>query len=64
MIKDNFVSVVSYVFLVIGVLQALRLLNSWEAQIGSFVVPMWVSWVAVLFAFYLAFQGFRLTNKV
>lgn len=61
--KDNFVSVVSFIFLIIGVLHALRLFYGWEAQIGNFTVSMWLSWAAVLLAFYLSFQGFRLAKR-
>ena len=61
--KNNFVSVASVIFLIIGVLHGLRLFYGWVAQIGSFVVSMWLSWAAVLLAFYLSFQGFRLAKK-
>ena len=63
MVKNNFVSIVSVMFLIIGVLHALRLFNSWEAQIGSFMVPMYFSWVAVVVAFYLSFRGFQLAKR-
>ncbi|OGI82942.1 hypothetical protein A3I95_02995 [Candidatus Nomurabacteria bacterium RIFCSPLOWO2_02_FULL_44_12] len=63
MTKNNFVSVASFIFLVVGVLHVLRLLNGWEVQIGGFVPPMWASWVALILAAYLALQGFRLARK-
>ncbi|OGI95744.1 hypothetical protein A2917_00280 [Candidatus Nomurabacteria bacterium RIFCSPLOWO2_01_FULL_42_17] len=62
MTKNKFVYVVSVIFLIIGILHILRLLNGWEAQIGSFVIPMWISFVAVVVAFYLSFQGFRMAK--
>ncbi|OGI59500.1 hypothetical protein A2814_03125 [Candidatus Nomurabacteria bacterium RIFCSPHIGHO2_01_FULL_38_19] len=64
MIKNNFVFVVSAVFLIIGVIHVLRVFGGWEVQIENSVIPMWVSWVAVIVAFYLSFQGFRLAKKV
>ena len=63
MTKNNFVSVGSVIFLIIGVLHVLRLLYGWQAQIGDFVVPMWVSWAAVIIAFYLAYQGYWLSKR-
>lgn len=60
--KDNFVFVVSFIFLIIGVLHALRLFYAWEAQIGNFTLPVWLSWAAVLLAFFLSFLGFRLAK--
>ncbi len=63
MTKNNFTYAVSFLFLIIGIVHALRLFNAWEAQIGDFTVPIWASWVAVLVAFYLSFQGFKLAKK-
>lgn len=62
MTKNNFMSVVSVLFLIIGIMHVLRLLNGWEAQIGGLMIPMWASWVAVVVAFCLSFQGFRLAK--
>lgn len=61
--NNNFVFVVSCIFLIIGVLHALRFFYGWEAQIGSFMVPMWLSWAAVLVTFYLSWSGFRLAKR-
>ncbi|OGI76139.1 hypothetical protein A3C67_01700 [Candidatus Nomurabacteria bacterium RIFCSPHIGHO2_02_FULL_42_19] len=63
MTKNNFVSVASFIFLIVGVMHALRLFNGWEVQLGGLLVPMWASWVAVLLAAYLTFQGFHLSKK-
>ena len=57
--KNNFVSLVSFLFLIIGAVHALRLLNGWSVEVGGFMVPAWASWVAALLAFYLAWNGFR-----
>ena len=64
MMKTNYVSIVSFVFLIIGVVHALRALGGWVVEVGSVTIPMWVSWAAVVVAFYLSFQGFRLTKSV
>jgi len=47
------------VFLTIAVLHLLRVVNGWPASISTFVVPVWLSWVAVLVAGYLAYQGLK-----
>jgi len=61
--KRNYLSVVSFIFLVIAVLHVLRLLGSWEAVIGGTVIPIWVSWLAVLLAAFLAWQGFKMAKS-
>jgi hypothetical protein len=37
----------------------LRLLRGWQVTIGDIVVPLWVSWIGLAIAGYLAYQGFR-----
>lgn len=62
MSKSNYIKIASFIFLVFGVVHALRLLNGWEAQIGGATVPMWISWLAILLAAYLAWQGFKMAR--
>ena len=50
------------IFLLIFILHLLRIIMGWEGVIGSFVVPMWFSWVALLITGYLAYQGLRLSK--
>lgn len=56
--KETFVSSASAIFLAIAVLHGLRIFYGWPAVIGGWVVPMWLSWVALVIAGYLAYQGF------
>jgi len=57
--QKTFHSVVGILFLIIAVLHALRLLYGWPAVIGTFVVPMWASWVAVVVAGTLSYHGLK-----
>ena len=59
MSQKSYYSVTGTIFLVITVLQFLRIINSWPAEIATVAVPMWVSWVAVLLAGYLAYHGLK-----
>ena len=52
------------VFLVIAILHLLRIVNGWPADIGGFVVPMWLSWVAVPLAGYLGYHGLKIKKVV
>lgn len=45
------------IFLIIAVLHALRILYRWGAVIGGWMVPMWLSWAALVVAGYLAWWG-------
>ena len=63
MSKNNFISLAFFIFLIIGVMHALRLINGWEVQVESTVVSMWVSWVAVIFFGFLSWTGFRIKKE-
>ena len=53
----------SVIFLVIGILHLLRIIFGWKAAIGGGAVPMWASWVALVVAGFLGYEGFRLARK-
>lgn len=48
------------IFLIIAVLHAIRLFLRWEAVIGGWTVPVWISGVAIVVSGYLAYTGLRL----
>lgn len=57
--RKTFSTVVGIIFSVIAVLHLLRAILGWNAVIGTFSVPMWLSWVAVVVAAYLAYSALR-----
>jgi hypothetical protein len=42
----------------------LRLLRGWQVTIGDVVVPLWISWIGLAVATYLAYQGFKLSRRI
>lgn len=50
------------VFSFISILHGFRLFFGWEAVLGTWDVPLWVSGLAVLVFGYLGYQGFRLNR--
>ena len=63
MSQKTFLLTVAAFFSLIGLLHLLRLVFAWEANIGGLIVPMWASWVAILVAGYLAYEGLRLGKR-
>ena len=63
MTQKTYNSITVFVFAVVGILHALRILNDWPAYVGGWVVPMWVSWVAVIIAVVLAWKGSKQTKR-
>ena len=59
MSQKSYYSVTGGIFLIIAVLHLLRVVNGWPADIGTFSVPMWLSWLGVLLAGYLSYNGFK-----
>jgi hypothetical protein len=51
------------IFSLIALLHAIRLLRGWQVTIEGAVVPIWISWIALVIAAYLAYEGFRLAKK-
>jgi len=60
--QKGFNKLTGTIFAVIAVLHLLRLIYSWNAQIGTFVVPIWLSWVALVVFGFLSYTAFRLSK--
>lgn len=58
MTHKSYTLIVSVIFVVIAILHLLRIVFRWDVMIGGWLVPQWVSWVAVIFAAYLGYEGF------
>lgn len=55
-IKEYFL-VSGLLFLIIAIVQAVRLFYGWEIMVNGWMVPQWVSWIAVVVAGLMAYQG-------
>jgi len=60
MTPKTFALTAGVVFSLVAVLHGLRLLLGWEAIIGGWHVPTWLSWLALPLAGYLAFTAFKM----
>jgi len=49
-------------FTVVFVLHGLRILNGWEANVSTWAVPMWLSWVVVVLVGYLGWNNCNLSK--
>ena len=59
MTLQTFARVSGAVFSLVALLHLLRLIFRWEAVIGGWTVPMWVSWVGIALAGALAYAASR-----
>jgi hypothetical protein len=61
--QRSFSLVAGIIFSLIALLHVLRIIFNWDAVIGGWPVPQWISWVALLIAGFLGYEGLRLTMK-
>jgi len=57
---QNYYTLSGLMFAFAFLLHGTRVLNNWDIFIGSFSLPIWVSYVVGLAALYLAYQSFQL----
>jgi hypothetical protein len=51
------------VFLLVATGHLIRAVNAWPVHIGSWTLPVWVSWFGTLFAAVLAVWAFRIARQ-
>ena len=56
--KHTYVTVTATIFLVVAVLHLTRIVAGWEANMGGWIVPQWISWAGIIVAGFLAYTGF------
>ncbi|MBI4133474.1 hypothetical protein HY478_02565 [Candidatus Uhrbacteria bacterium] len=59
MSRKGYLGLVGVIFILIALLHLLRLVMGWEAVIGGWAVPTWLSVVALILGAYLGFEAFR-----
>ncbi len=62
--QKNFILIASLIFLTIGIVQSFRVFFEWEIKVGNFITPMWMTYVVVVLAYYLAYSGFRFYKEL
>lgn len=62
MTQRTFSLVTAALFVLIALLHAVRLVRGWQVTVEGTVVPLWISWIGLAIATYLAYEGFRLAR--
>ena len=58
-----YIQITGIVFAVVALAHVVRLMLDWPAQVACWVVPIWISWVAILVAGALCVWAFRLAGR-
>ena len=61
--KNQLLRLASVIFGAIAVLHLLRSIFSWPARIANFDVPLWLSYIIVVVAAYLAWNMYNASKK-
>ena len=62
MTQRTFSLVTAALFFLIALLHVVRLVRGWQVTVEGTVVPLWISWIGLAIATYLAYEGFRLAR--
>ena len=61
--QRTFNAVASVIFVLVALLHLLRIYMGWPIVIGSWTVPMWVSWIGLVVAGILSYFGLSLARR-
>ena len=63
MSQKTFTIIASVIFGLVALLHVLRIFFGWPAVIGSWTVPMWLSWIGLVVAGGLSYSGIILAMR-
>jgi hypothetical protein len=55
--QNTYMKLTGTIFLIIAVAHLLRAVLGWNVVIGTTVIPLWISWIGVIVAGCLSYQG-------
>lgn len=61
--EKGFLTLAGLIFLIVCALHLLRLVFSWNLALGTFEVPLWLSWVGAIVTAYLSYSSLRLALR-
>ena len=63
MSQKTFLFTTGVIFFIVAIAHLFRLIFKWNAVIAGWTVPIAISGIALVFAAYLSYEGFRLAAK-
>lgn len=62
MISKLYLYVTGSIFGLVAIAHLVRLIFHWPAQIGTWVIPIWLSWILLFLAGVLSIWAFRMAS--
>jgi len=63
MSRRAYLLITAVIFSLVALLHLVRIIFGWNAMLGSWSAPMWLSWVALIVTGALAYFGFSLATQ-
>lgn len=60
--QETYIKATGLIFSVITVLHVLRLIFGWDAVLGGWQVPVWLSFIAAALGGFLAYSAFKFSK--
>jgi hypothetical protein len=61
--QKTFTAIASAIFAAVALVQVLRIYFGWPVVIGTWSVPMWISWIAVVVDGGMSYFGMSLARR-
>ena len=61
--QKTFVKIAGIIFGLVAFVHLVKVLFAWDANIGGWEVPLWISYIAVVIAGFLAYSAYKLLKK-
>ena len=61
--QKTYLIIVTIIFSGVSFFHLLRLALKWKAIIGTWTIPLWISYIAFVIPAFLAYSGFKLSKK-
>jgi len=61
--RRSYCVITGIIFVAVALTHLLRIFYGWRVLIGVILVPGWISWVGLIVAGYLGYEGLRLARR-
>ena len=61
--SKTFFQIAGIIFFVVALVHLLRILSNWQASVANWNVPMWLSYIGLVVAGYLAYNALKLAGN-
>ena len=61
--RRSYCVITGIIFVAIALVHLLRIFYGWRVVVGASTIPDWISWIALVVAGYLGYEGLKLGRR-